>query len=76
MSETTAPPSSRPVRRASLPRIFGFDSYLVMLVGVMIVFGLVMVYSASWDVSWRLQGDPNALFFRQLGNLLIGLLAM
>ena len=42
----------------------------------MIVFGLVMVYSASWDVSYRLQGNPNALFLRQLGNLLIGLVAM
>lgn len=54
----------------------GFDPWLLLTVGVMIATGLVMVYSASWDVSWRLTGDPNALFQRQLGNLAIGLLAM
>lgn len=54
----------------------GFDPWLLLTVGVMIVTGLVMVYSASWDVSWRLTGNPNALFQRQLSNLAIGLLAM
>jgi len=37
------------------------------------VIGLVMVYSASWDVSWRLHDDPNELFRRQLVNLGYGL---
>lgn len=57
-------------------RALGFDPWLLVLVVVMISFGLVMVYSASWDVSWRLQQDPNALFRRQLANLGIGLIAM
>jgi len=57
-------------------RELGFDPYLLAAVGIMIVFGLVMVYSASWDVSWRLEGVPDALFRRQLNNLLIGLAAM
>lgn len=61
---------------ASRLRAMGFDPWLLTLVGVMIAFGLVMVYSASWDVAWRLFGDPNALFVRQLGNLIIGLAAM
>jgi cell division protein FtsW len=57
-------------------RALGFDPWLLILVGVMIAFGLVMVYSASWDVSWRLFGNPNAMFVRQLGNVVIGLAVM
>jgi cell division protein FtsW len=56
--------------------LFSFDPWMAIIAAVMIIFGLVMVYSASWDVSWRLHGDPNALFNRQIGNLLIGLIAM
>lgn len=56
--------------------IFGFDAWLLILVAVMIIFGLVMVYSASWDVSWRLFQDRNALFYRQLRHLLVGLIAL
>lgn len=50
----------------------GYDPWMVVLVIIMIAFGLVMVYSASWDVSWRLFGDSSALFRRQLMNLLVG----
>lgn len=57
-------------------RGLGFDPWLLLTVAIMICYGLVMVYSASWDVSWRLTGDPNALFERQVVNLLIGLGAM
>jgi len=49
------------------------DPWLMLLVGAMVVIGLVMVYSASWDVSWRLHDDPNELFRRQLVNLAYGL---
>jgi cell division protein FtsW len=45
---------------------------VLILIG-MLVLGLAMVYSASWDVSWRLHGDPGALFRRQLTNLGLGL---
>jgi cell division protein FtsW len=47
-----------------------------VLVVILISFGLVMVYSASWDVSWRMYGDPNALFRLQVVHLGLGLLAM
>jgi cell division protein FtsW len=76
VTETTIETPRHTPHGRAVPRILGFDPWLLILVGVMITFGLVMVYSASWDVSFRLQGDPNALFFRQLGNLFIGLLAM
>ncbi|HMK09188.1 MAG TPA: putative peptidoglycan glycosyltransferase FtsW [Anaerolineales bacterium] len=79
MTELTAPPPSSAVQRPprSAPtRPWGFDPWLLILVGIMIVFGLVMVYSSSWDVSYRLFGNPNALILRQLGNLGFGLIAM
>ncbi len=57
-------------------RFLGFDPWLLILVVVMLVFGLVMVYSASWDVSWRLFQDPGAILRRQLTNLVIGLAAL
>ncbi|MCI0853597.1 MAG: FtsW/RodA/SpoVE family cell cycle protein [Chloroflexi bacterium] len=47
-----------------------------MIVAAMILLGLVMVYSASWDVSWRLYGDPNELFRRQLINLAYGMVVL
>jgi cell division protein FtsW len=77
MSEATMPAPN--VHRRSLTRRLrdsGFDPWLLLTVSTMIVFGLVMVYSASWDVSWRLEGDPSALFRRQLINLGFGLVAM
>jgi cell division protein FtsW len=56
--------------------VLGFDPGLLVIVGVMLSFGMVMVYSASWDVSWRLFENHTVLFGRQIGNLLIGLAAM
>jgi len=52
------------------------DPWLILLVGAMVVIGLVMVYSASWDVSWRLHDDPNELFRRQLVNLAYGFVVL
>ena len=42
-------------------KLMGYDSWLILVVVIMISFGLVMVYSASWDVSFRLYSDPNAI---------------
>ena len=68
MTEATLPsllPESPLTRRL---RFLGFDPWLLLLIAVMVTFGLVMVYSASWDVSWRLFQDPNALFRRCSGR--------
>ena len=54
----------------------GFDPGLLLTVAIMVGFGLVMVYSASWDVSYRLEGDPSALFKRQLLTTTLGITAM
>ncbi|MES0343798.1 MAG: FtsW/RodA/SpoVE family cell cycle protein, partial [Anaerolineales bacterium] len=52
------------------------DPWLLIITGIMIALGLVMMYSASWDVSWRLYGDNNYILNRQMLHLLIGLGAM
>ena len=54
----------------------GFDPWLLVLVVALMAFGFVMVYSASWDVSWRLHQDPNAIFWSQVGHFGIGLIVM
>ena len=54
----------------------GFDPWLLILIVALVAFGLVMVYSASWDVSWRLHKDPNAIFWSQVGHLGLGLIVM
>jgi len=76
VTDVVAPPVVRPAARPSPTRLWGFDPWLMIMVGIMIVFGLVMVYSASWDVSYRLFGTPSALTVRQLGNLVFGLIAL
>ncbi len=76
MSELPLSGTARTTSPVARWRPLGFDPWLLLLVGVMTVFGLVMVYSASWDVSWRLYQDPSAIFRRQVGNLLIGLIAL
>ncbi len=57
-------------------RRIGLDPWLLGLVATMVALGLVMVYSASWDVSYRLHHDPNTLFRRQLLFALAGLSLM
>jgi len=57
-------------------KFLGYDPWLLVAIISMVAFGLVMVYSASWDVSWRLYDDPYAVFRRQVQNLAVGLVAL
>jgi len=43
----------------------GMDIPLLMAVLALLVFGLVMLYSASWDFSLGAYGDPMQMFTRQ-----------
>lgn len=54
----------------------GFDPLVILITASMLIFGLVMVYSASWDVSWRLYSDPNTIFQKQVTNAVLGLGAL
>jgi cell division protein FtsW len=43
----------------------GMDIPLLLVVVALLVFGLVMLYSASWDFSLGAYGDPMQMFTRQ-----------
>lgn len=53
----------------------GFDMPLLVAVVALIVFGLAMLYSASWDFSYAAFGDKMYLFNRQVMWLGLGLTA-
>jgi cell division protein FtsW len=52
----------------------GFDMPLLVTVVALIVFGLVMLFSSSWDFSLGIYGDPMHMFNRQLMWLGLGLI--
>jgi cell division protein FtsW len=55
-----------PVKRIS------FDVPLLIIVVTLVVFGLLMVYSASWDASLLIDKEPTYVFTRQLIWVCIG----
>jgi cell division protein FtsW len=70
------PPVEPPRRRVYLA---GVDLYLVLVVGVLCSIGLLMVYSASIDISYQVTGkaDSTTYFFvRQVRSMVIGLIIL
>ena len=60
-----------------LPRVAGkIDSWLLIIVLVLLCTGLVMVYSASSFVAARAYGDASYFFQKQLLMVILGLSAM
>jgi len=60
-----------------LPRVPGkFDSVLLVVVLLLLMIGLIMVYSASSFISARAYGSPSYFFQRQLISALLGVIAM
>ena len=60
-----APRVARPAR--------GFDMPLLVTIIALVVFGLVMLFSASWDFSLSAYGSPMHMFDRQVLWLLLGI---
>jgi cell division protein FtsW len=56
---TTSGASRRPVR-------LGIDVPLLLVTSTLIIMGLLMVFSASWEYSFAVDGSPTRIFFRQL----------
>jgi cell division protein FtsW len=54
----------------------GIDVPLSAITVILILFGLLMVYSASWDFSFRFEGAPTSVFTRQLLWLGVGIGAL
>jgi len=60
-------------REKALAPARGFDVPLLLTVVALLVFGMVMLYSASWDFSLGAYGDPMQMFTRQVLWMAIGL---
>jgi len=71
----TIHPAEKPAARNRAIH-FRFDTPLLLIVFTLIVFGLVMVYSASYDYSFEYYDDPNQIFVRQLIWLALGAIVM
>jgi cell division protein FtsW len=67
---------SRRTRRRKKPLLAGleldFDVPLLLVIFALLLFGILMVYSASWDFSLLNYEDPTQMFFQQLRNTFIG----
>ncbi|MDW8326106.1 MAG: putative peptidoglycan glycosyltransferase FtsW [Anaerolineales bacterium] len=68
--ETTQTKTGR--KALSLP----FDMPLLLTVGALLLFGLMMVYSTTFDWAYVDYGNPAALFLRQLQWVALGLFLM
>ncbi|MEX1247368.1 MAG: putative peptidoglycan glycosyltransferase FtsW [Anaerolineales bacterium] len=65
---------SRRRKRAIFPGLeLDFDVPLLLVVIALLLFGALMVYSASWDFSLLNYENPTQMFFQQMRNLAIGL---
>jgi cell division protein FtsW len=67
-------PQEQPIRK----KAFGLpvDTMLLVVVGALLAFGLMMVYSATFDWSYQRYGSPTTIFIRQLEWLALGLTLM
>ncbi len=52
------------------------DTLLLVVVGGLVSFGLMMVYSSTFDWSYRAYGDASVIFMRQVKWLALGLVLM
>lgn len=58
------------------PAAFDFDIYLVLVVTALLAFGLLMVYSTTFDWSYLEYGSPLRIFLQQARSLAVGLVAL
>jgi cell division protein FtsW len=62
--------------KAGRPKRLSFDVPLLLVVISLILFGILMVYSASADYSYQVYGSPSYIFMRQLRWMGLGSLVM
>ncbi len=73
VNQRTTPPGKG--ERSSRGHLHDVDIPLLLAVATLLVFGLLMVYSASWKYSFVNQGDVSSSFTRQLIFAVLGLTA-
>jgi len=69
---SAAPPI--PARKKAGP--LNMDWGLLLIVAMLIAYGLIMVYSTTFDWSYRQYDSPTTIFFKQVTWLAIGVTAM
>lgn len=62
----------QPAATASRPVRLFVDVPLILVVCTLLIFGMLMVHSASWQFSMWISGSPTTIFMRQLLWLAIG----
>ncbi len=74
MATVELPTTQQPARK----KMFGLpiDTMLLVVVGALVAFGLMMVYSTTFDWSYREFKDPSVIFLKQVRWLGVGLVAM
>jgi len=75
MGEGTFVSRSNTGTKKTRPLQMPFDVPMLLIVVVILVFGLLMVYSASWDFSILNWDDPTYIFNRQVRWIILGLVA-
>ncbi len=55
---------------------FHVDLPMILIFSTLIIFGLLMVFSASYDYSFKWYGNPSTIFIRQLIWMGLGLVGM
>ncbi|MCI0519552.1 MAG: putative lipid II flippase FtsW [Chloroflexi bacterium] len=67
------PPKAARSEARRRPVQLGLDMPLLLAVATLLIFGALMVYSASWDYSYFLYDNPTRMFLRQLAWMGLGL---
>jgi cell division protein FtsW len=70
-----APTTAAPVEARRRTVTLGIDVPLLLVIATLLIFGILMVYSASWDYSFLLFNSANYIFSRQVLWLILGIAA-
>jgi len=68
-----APVTSAPAEARRRAVTLGIDVPILLVIATLLIFGILMVYSASWDYSFLLFNSANYIFTRQVLWLILGI---
>ncbi len=68
-----APTTSAPAEARRRTVTLGIDVPILLVIATLLIFGILMVYSASWDYSFLLFNSANYIFTRQVLWLILGI---
>jgi len=67
----TSPTAPAEARRRTVQ--LGIDVPLLLSTATLVIFGILMVYSASWDYSFQIFDSPTYIFSRQVVFMVLGI---